>query len=118
MASRASKKKGAKINEKVDFWWSISYWETRIGHLGARVDENIKFPKFFDEKRLSRSLRPLRLLRSLRLLTFLMPGKSLSMQSVSSFWFFEAKEAVEVIEASKDIMSIEVFEATEVFRTP
>ena len=31
---------------------------------------------------------------------------------------FEAKEAVEVIEASEDIMSIEVFEATEVFRTP
>ena len=41
--------------------------------FGARVEENIKFPKFFDEKRLLRLLRPLRLLR------FLMPGKSLSM---------------------------------------
>ena len=31
--------------------------------------------------------------------------------------FFEAKEAVEVIEASDVIMSDEVIEATEVFRT-
>ena len=30
----------------------------------------------------------------------------------SSFWFFEAKEAVEVIEASIDIMYFEVIEAT------
>ena len=30
---------------------------------------------------------------------------------------FEAKEAVEVIEADKDIMSIKVIEATDVFRT-
>ena len=31
--------------------------------------------------------------------------------------FFDAKEAVEVIEASDVIMSVEVIEATEVFRT-
>ena len=33
------------------------------------------------------------------------------------FLFSEAKEAVEVIEASDVIMSVEVIEATEVFRT-
>ena len=33
------------------------------------------------------------------------------------FWFLEAKEAVEVIEASDVIRSVEVIEATEVFRT-
>ena len=33
------------------------------------------------------------------------------------FLFLEAKEAVEVIEASDVIMSVEVIEATEVFRT-
>ena len=43
-----------------------------------------------------------------------MAGKSPTSQSVSSFWFFEAKEAVEVIEASDVIMSVEVIEATEV----
>jgi hypothetical protein len=63
---------------------------------------------FFDEMRLSRSLR---------LLRFLLPGKSRSMLSGSSFLFFEAKEAVEVIEASDEIMSDEVIEATEVVRT-
>jgi hypothetical protein len=31
---------------------------------------------------------------------------------------FEAKEVVEVIEASDVIMSVEVIEATEVFRSP
>ena len=35
----------------------------------------------------------------------------------SSFWFSEAKEAVEVIEASDVIMSVEVIEATEGFKT-
>ena len=53
-----------------------------IGHFGAGVDGNVKFSKFFDEKRLSRSLRPLRLLRllrSLRPFRFLMAGKSLKM---------------------------------------
>ena len=45
-----------------------------------------------------------------------MPEKSLRMKSVSSFCFFEAKEAVEVIEATEVIMSDEVFEATEVAR--
>ena len=46
-----------------------------------------------------------------------MAGKSSINQSASSFWFFEAKEAVEVIEASDVIMSVEVIEATEVFKT-
>ena len=46
-----------------------------------------------------------------------MAGKSSSNQSASSFWFSEAKEAVEVIEASDVIMSVEVIEATEVFKT-
>ena len=35
-----------EINKIVDFWWSILHWETRIGHFGVRVDENIKFLKF------------------------------------------------------------------------
>jgi hypothetical protein len=34
----------------------------------------------------------------------------------AAFDFFEAKEAVEVIEASDFIMSVEVIEATEVFK--
>ena len=76
------------ISEKLDFWWFIPQKVTIIGHLGARNGPTIRISIFFDEKRLSRSLRPLRLLRSLRLLRFLMTGKSLSMWSVSSFWFF------------------------------
>ena len=55
-----------------------------IGQFGARIEGNIKLIKFFDEMRLLRSLRPLRLLRllrSLRPLRFLMPGKSLNVQS-------------------------------------
>ena len=67
--------------------------------------------------RLKRLLRPLRLLRSLRPLRFLMPGKSLSMYTACCFYFFEAKEAVKVIEASDVVMSVEVIEATKVFRT-
>ena len=43
--------------------------------------------------------------------------KSLSIQSLCCILFLEAKEAVEVIEASDFIMSVEVIEATEVFRT-
>ena len=46
-----------------------------------------------------------------------MAGKSSINQSASSFWFFEAKEAVEVIEATDVIMSVEVIEATEGFKT-
>ena len=46
-----------------------------------------------------------------------MARKSSSNQSASRFWFFEAKEAVEVMEASDVIMSIEVIEATEVLKT-
>ena len=42
-----------------------------------------------------------------------MEWKSPTSQSVSSFWFFEAKEAVEVIEASDVTMSVEVIKATE-----
>ena len=82
------------------------------------MEGNIKFSKFFDEMRLLRSLRPLRLLRSLRLLRFLVPGKSLSKQNPSIFLNFEAKEAVEAIEAGDVIMSVEVIEATGVFRSP
>ena len=55
-----------------------------IGQVGDRIEGNIKLSKFFDEMRLLRSLRPLRLLRllrSLRPLRFLMPGKSLNVQS-------------------------------------
>ena len=43
----------------------------------------------------------------------LMAEKSPTNQSVSSFWFFKAKEAVEVIEASDVTMSVEVIKATE-----
>ena len=55
----------------------------------------------------------LRLLRSLRLVRFLLPGKC-KMQA--AFAFFKAKEAVEVIDASDVIMSVEVIEAIEVFK--
>jgi hypothetical protein len=64
-----------------------------------------------------RPLRSLRLLRTLRLLRFLMAGKSPTNQSICSFRFFEAKEAVKVIEASDVTMSVEVIKATEVFKT-
>ena len=46
-----------------------------------------------------------------------MAGKSPSNQSESSFWFFEAKKATEVIEARDGIMYVEVIKATEVFKT-
>jgi hypothetical protein len=75
---------------------------------------------FFDEIRLKRSLRPLgllRLLRSLRPLRFLMPGNHSVCKVHAIFLFLDAKEAVEVIEASDIIMSVEVIETTEVFRT-
>ena len=101
-------------------WWSIPQKGTCIGHFGARNDPTIRISNFFDEMRLSRSLRLLRLLRllrSLRLLRFLMRRKSSNNQSASIFWFFEAKEAVEVIEASDVIVSVEAIEATEVFKT-
>ena len=51
------------ISEKLDFWWSIPQKGTVIGHLGAGDDHTIRINKFFDEMRLSRSLRPLKLLR-------------------------------------------------------
>ena len=75
------------------------------------------FSKCFDEMKPLRPLRSLRLLRLLRLLRFLMAGKSTSNQSTNSFWFSEAKEAVEVIEASDVIMSVEVIGAADVFKT-
>ena len=59
----------------------------------------------------------LRLLRSLRPLRFLKPGNLSECKVHAVFLFLEAKEAVEVIEASDVIMSVEVIEATEVFRT-
>ena len=60
------KERVLKINKIVDFWWSISHWETKIGLFGAMVDGNIKLSNLFCEMRLLRSLRPLRLLRLLR----------------------------------------------------
>ena len=62
---------------------------------------------FFDEMRLKRSLRPLRLLRllrSLRPLRFLMPSNHSVCKVYAVFLLLEAKEAVEVIEASDVIM--------------
>ena len=93
---------------------------TLRGHFGARVDGNIKLSNFFDEMRLKRSLRPLRLLRllrSLRPLWFLIPSNHSVCKVYAVFLLLEAKEAVEVIEASDVIMSVEVIEATEVFKT-
>ena len=61
------------ISEKLDFWPSIPQKGTGSGHLGARDDQTIRISIFFDEMRLSRSMRPLRLLRplwSLRLQRF------------------------------------------------
>ena len=66
---------------------------------------------FFDKMRLKRSLRSLkllRLLRSLRQLKFLMPGNHSVCKVHAVFSFLEAKEAVQVIEASDIIMSVEV----------
>ena len=57
--------KVSNISEKLDCWWSIPQKGTGIGHLGARDDPTIMFSNFFDEMRLSRSLRSLRLLRLL-----------------------------------------------------
>ncbi len=57
------------------------------------------------------------LLRSLMLLRFLLPEKSQYVRCKQFLIFFEAKEAVEVIEASDVIMSDEVIEATEAVRT-
>ena len=59
----------------------------------------------------------LRLLKSLRPLRFLMPGNHSVCKVHAVFLILEAKEAVEVIEASDVIMSVEVIEATEVFVT-
>ena len=53
-----------------DFWWSIPQNGTGIDHLGARDDHTIRISKYFDEMRLSRSLRLLSSLRSLRLQRF------------------------------------------------
>jgi hypothetical protein len=67
--------------------------------------------------RLWSSLRPLRLLRSLRLLRILKPGYHSECKVQAIFGFFEATEAVEVIEACDVTTSGEVIEPTEVFRT-
>ena len=64
-----------------------------------------------------RPLRLARLLRSLRPLRFLMPGKHSLWKLQAIFLFLEATKAVEVIEVSDGIMSIEVIETTEVLRT-
>ena len=62
--------KVSDISKKFDFWWSILQKGTVIGHLDARDDQSIIIRRFFDEMRLSRSLRLLRPLRSLRLQRF------------------------------------------------
>ena len=70
--------------------------------------------------RLKRSLRPLRLLRllrSLRPLRFHKPRNHSVCKVHDVFLLLENKEAVKVIEASDVIMSVEVIEAKEVFRT-
>ena len=54
-----------------------------------------------------RPLRLARLLRSLRPLRFLMPGKHSLWKLQAIFLFLEATKAVEVIEVSDGIMSIE-----------
>ena len=46
-----------------------------------------------------------------------MPGNHSVCKVHAVFLFLEAKEAVEVIEASDVIMSVEVIEATNVFKT-
>ena len=46
-----------------------------------------------------------------------MPGNHSVCKVQAVFLFLEATEAVEVIEASDFIMSVEVIEATEVFKT-
>ena len=46
-----------------------------------------------------------------------MPGNHSVCKVHAVFLFLEAKEAVEVTEASDVIMSVEVIEATEFFRT-
>ena len=48
------------ISEILDIWQSIPQKGTGSGHLGARNDQTIRISKYFDEMRLSRSLRPLR----------------------------------------------------------
>ena len=48
---------------------------------------------------------------------FLLPGNHSVCKVHAVFLILEAKEAVEVIEASDVILSVEVIEATEVFRT-
>ena len=53
------------ISRKLNFWWSIPQKGPGFDHLSARDDLTIRISKFFDEMRLSRSLRPLRLLRRL-----------------------------------------------------
>ena len=91
--------------------------QSRISCFGAEVDGKIKLRNIFDRMRLMRSLRPLRLLRllrSLRPLRILMPRNHSVCKVHAVFLSLEAKEAVEVIDV---IMSVEVIEATEVFRT-
>ena len=51
------------------------------------------------------------------LLRFLMPSNHSVSKAYAGFLLLEAKEAVEVIEASDVILTVEVIEATEVFRT-
>jgi hypothetical protein len=71
------RKKGYQISVKILFYLlSISQKVTGVDNLGARNDLTIRISNFFDEMRLSRSLRSLRLL--------VLPGKSLLMTAESS----------------------------------
>ena len=66
---------------------------------------------------LSRSLRKLRLLRSLRQLRYL-GNHSECKVNAGLLYFLRPKWAVEVIVANDVIISVEITEATEIFRTP
>ena len=77
----------------------------RLCHFGARVDKNINLSKFFWWFEAVVTEDP-----DARDITQYVKCKQFSI--------FEEKEAVEVIEVSDFIMSDEVIEATEVFKTP
>ena len=99
MASTASKRKGAKINKKVGFWWSIPHWETRIGHFGAMVDGNIKLSNFFfwnEAVEVIEATEAVEAAEVIEATDILRPGKSLLSTPESSrllnlalFWCFE-----------------------------
>ena len=58
--------KECQISVKIGFLMIYSTKRDWYCYLGAKDDQTIRISNFFDETRLSRSLRPLRLLRPLR----------------------------------------------------